>query len=265
VLDIHWYEEEAEWGWIEGEGWLPRLMGLRDDILQGDYRLLYLAWLKTVTWEEEMLPEVEEPPVPAGLRQLSPGLRTFIELFELDESLVAAAAEASGHPESMSEAQLQQAIGQLSPESRDAWLLRLARGEPLLSNTFNRELFKLIDRPKSTPPSRRTIGDLFASAERIEKAARDKHLAEARARHLKKMETLAAQETQLWQAVIDLIERKTGKSYDQAVQHLSDLQALAQHQGEQATFQARLNKICRDYSSLSALRRRLKEAKLYKL
>jgi hypothetical protein len=265
VLNIKWHEEESEWGWIEGEGWLPRLMGLREDILRGDYRLLYLAWLKAITLEEEILDEVNEPPVPAGLRQLSPGLRTFIELFELDEHLVAAAAEASGSPESVSEAQLRQAIGQLSQETRDAWLLRLAQGEALLSVAFNRELLKLLDLPQQAQPSRRTVDDLVTAAERIEKGARDKRAAEAQARRLKKMETLATREAQIWQEVMDLIGHKTGKSYDQAVEHLTDLRDLSKHQGEEAVFQARLNKIYQDYRNLSGLLRRLRKANLYEL
>jgi hypothetical protein len=263
VLNIEWHEEGG-WGWIEGEGWLPRLMGLRDDILRGDYRLLYLAWLKAVTLED-MLDEVEEPPVPPGLRQLSSGLRTFIELFELDEHLVMAAAEASGRPEGVTEAQLRRAISQLSRETCDAWLLRLAQGEPQLAVAFDRELLKLLDRPQPAQLARRTIGDLLAAAERIQKAEQAKQAAAAQARHLKKMETLAAQEAQIWQEVFDLIERKTGKAYDQAAEHLADLRDLANHQGEQAAFQARLNTVYRDYRNRSALLRRLRQAKLYEL
>ncbi|MBE7554283.1 MAG: hypothetical protein HS126_24750 [Anaerolineales bacterium] len=160
--------------------------GLRDDILRGDYRLLYLAWLKAITLEEEMLETVKEPPVPPGLRQLSPGLRAFIELFELDEHLVAAAAEASGSPEVVSEADLRRAIGQLSREQAEAWLLRLAQGEAQLSVAFNRELAKLSDRPQPNPPTRRTISDLFTATERVEKEIRAKRAAEARVRHLKR-------------------------------------------------------------------------------
>ncbi|MBN1995061.1 MAG: hypothetical protein JW953_20370 [Anaerolineae bacterium] len=265
VLNIEWHEEEAEWGWIEGEGWLPRLMGLRDDILRGDYRLLYLAWLKAITLDEEILDEVEEPPVPAGLRQLSAELRTFVELFELDEHLVAAAAEASGSPKNVSEAQLRQAIGQLSTETRETWLLRLAQGEPQLSVAFNRELLKLMEQPQQAPLSRRTIGDLFAATDRMQKEAQDKRAAEARARHLKKMESLAAQESRLWQDVINLIEQKSGKSYDQAVVHLLDLRDLAQYQEQQSVFQSRLNKVYQDCRHLSGLLRRLRNAKLYDL
>jgi hypothetical protein len=265
ILNLRWHEEAPDWGWIEGAGWLPRLIALRDDILRRDYRLLYLAWLKAVTLEVEMLDDTVEPPVPAGLRQLSPGLQTFIELFELDEHLAAAAAEASGAPESITEGQLRHAIDRLSSEERQSWLLRLAQGEPHLSATFNRQLLELLDQPSSSQKSRRSIAELYAAAERLEKILRDKRTAEARARHLKKMERLATRESQLWQEVIELIERKTGKSYDQAVAHLSDLRDLANHRGEETTFQARLNKIYQDYPTLSGLRRRLQKAKLYKL
>ncbi len=79
------------------------------------------------------------------------------------------------------------------------------------------------------------------------------------------MESLAARETQIWQEISDLLEQKTGSAYEQAVQHLADLRGLAQHQGEQAAFQARLNKIYRDYHNRSALIRRLHQAKLYEL
>jgi hypothetical protein len=215
---------------------------------------------------EEVLDTVEEPPVPPGLRQLSTGLQTFIERFELDEYLVAAAAEASGSPDTIDEAQLRQAIGRLSPQAQTAWLLRLAQGrEPQLSVAFQRELLKLLDRPQPEQPARRTIGDLWTAAERIAKEVQAQHAAEAQARHLKKMVSLAAQEGQLWQEVIDLIEQKKGNAYDQAVAHLTDLRDLAQHRSEEATFQARLNTIYRDYRSLSALLRRLRKANLYEL
>ena len=63
------------------------MLSLRDDILQGDYRMLYLAWLRVME-AEDLLDSVQEPPVPAGLKELSPALRTFIDFFEIDEMLV---------------------------------------------------------------------------------------------------------------------------------------------------------------------------------
>jgi hypothetical protein len=60
---------------------------LRDDILRGDYRVLYLAWLKTLEMED-VLGSVTEPPVPSGLGKLTPALRRFVEFFEIDETLI---------------------------------------------------------------------------------------------------------------------------------------------------------------------------------
>jgi len=42
ILEISINDEEG-FGWIEGEGNLSSLIGLRQEILQGDYRLLYLG------------------------------------------------------------------------------------------------------------------------------------------------------------------------------------------------------------------------------
>jgi chorismate mutase len=264
ILNMQWHEEAPDWGWIEGENWLPRLLPLRDDLLRGDYRLLYLAWLKA-TDLEDMLDTVTEPPVPTGLRQLSPPLQTFIELFDLDPHLIATAAQASGAPVSISEAQLRRAIAQLSPETQAQWLLRLAQGEALLSTAFNQTLLKLIDLPQTSPSTPRTLGELWAAADEIGQAAVAKAVAEAKAKHLKQMETLAAREDQLWQEIITLIEQKNGRAYDLTVAHLRDLSELARHKNEEAQFQTRLNSIHRDYGRLSALIRRLRTAGLYEL
>ena len=261
ILNMQWHEEAPEWGWIEGENWLPQLLPLRDDLLRGDYRLLYLAWLKA-TELEDMLDSVTEPVVPSGLRQLSPPLQTFIELFDLDPYLVSAAAQAGGAPVSISDVQLRRAIAQLSPEMQAQWLLRLAQGEAQLATAFNQTLMKLIDLPQTSPALPRTLGDLWAAADEIGQAAAVQAAAEAEAKHLKKMETLAAREDQLWQEIITLIEQKNGRAYDQAVAHLRDLSELARHKNEEAQFQARLNSIHRDYGRLSALIRRLRSAGL---
>jgi hypothetical protein len=89
-------EEQAEW--TEGEGWLDALMALREELIQGDFRVLYLAWLKAAEVAVEMEDIAEdtlEPPVPAGLGQLSPALETFARFFDIDAALLAVAAQQS--------------------------------------------------------------------------------------------------------------------------------------------------------------------------
>ena len=47
ILDLSFNEEEPD-DWIEGEGMLNELIDLREELIQGDFRILYLAWLKAM-------------------------------------------------------------------------------------------------------------------------------------------------------------------------------------------------------------------------
>ena len=51
ILDMDLSEEEGG-DWIEGEGSLSGLLSLRSDIIQGDHRSLYLAWLKAMSVQD---------------------------------------------------------------------------------------------------------------------------------------------------------------------------------------------------------------------
>lgn len=66
---------------------LPKI---REGLMTGDTRLLYLGWL-ACNWDEESV----EPPVPAGLGKLLPELTELIDFYELDSDLLAAANQQS--------------------------------------------------------------------------------------------------------------------------------------------------------------------------
>ena len=164
ILDIQFHDEEGH-DWVEGMGWLPAMIGLRDDILRGDYRTLYLVWLKTSEMED-LLDSVTEPPVPPGLNKLSPALRTFIDFFEIDEFLIRLAAEASSDQKTASEGWLRGAIALLPEEERDGFLLRLAQGEAHLSVELNRRLRQVAPMPEPELRPQRTVGQLLREAEK---------------------------------------------------------------------------------------------------
>ncbi len=136
-------------------GDLAALTPLRDDILRGDYRCLYLAWLLAAEDSEHSERELE-PPVPAGLGELSPALVEFCDFFVLDEALVRVAAEASPPQQPAGGFPLEQALARLPAEERDGFLLRLAQGEPHLSLALNRRLQQLVEMPRqpSAAPQR---------------------------------------------------------------------------------------------------------------
>ncbi|MCW3051059.1 MAG: uncharacterized protein JWN14_229, partial [Chthonomonadales bacterium] len=45
--------EDGGGDWIEGEGWMDRLLPLRDELIRGDYRALYIGWLSSVYQSQE--------------------------------------------------------------------------------------------------------------------------------------------------------------------------------------------------------------------
>ena len=262
VLNIEFHEEGGD-NWIEGEGWLDALIPLRDDILRGDYRALYLVWLKTLLWED-VLDTVVEPPVPPGLRKLTPALERFVELFEIDKTLLQVATETSGERSTTADDWMRSAIGQLPREEGDAFLLRLVQGEPHLGLALRTRLRALAGKPKAqaSDASRRTVGQLLGEAERRRELARKRRAAAAERKRIQRLEALAAREAEVWKEVYALIERKNGSAYDTAVRHLCELRELAAYQGRAAAFQQQMLEIRALYSRRPALLRRLDKAGL---
>ncbi len=163
VLGIRLDEEES-FGWVDGEGWLDRLIGLREEVLRRDYRALYLAWLKGITLEYHVNREALEPPIPPGLAALTPPLQAFVELFDVDKDLLEDATKRSPalKPACLSQARLRQAIQGMTEEDKNAFLLRLLADEPRLSLSLYQHL-GFLPAPAAGEHSRRTVGDLLAS------------------------------------------------------------------------------------------------------
>lgn len=261
ILDISLNEEEGL-GWIEGEGWLSSLSRLRDELLQGDYRTLYLAWLRAA--ELQGIDDDElEPPVPPGLTELSPPLASFVDLLALDEYLLQAAAEASPSRQPAPAIAPEQAIALLSPTERDAFLVRLARGEAHLSLVLNRRLQELVSPPRPTvSATRRTWGELRATANRLRREAKRRAAEAAEAQRIAELQAFAPHEAEAWREVQALIEEKKPTSYDKAVALLVRLRDLADYQGRRADFETRIADLQARYANRPALRDRLQRARL---
>ncbi len=86
------FENEPEQNdWNDSTGWMGSRIFLRSELLRGDLRCLYLGWLLCVQCEEFAEEELE-PPMPAGLGELSAPLYSLIEFLGIDEDLVEVAA-----------------------------------------------------------------------------------------------------------------------------------------------------------------------------
>jgi hypothetical protein len=284
ILNIDFQDEGMDW--VEGEGQLASLAPLRDDILRGDLRALYLAWLASAArgtaaegdddlddeeeWDDaEERDQVDgdeliEPPVPPGLGQLSAPLRAFMEFFDIDQDLVGAAAAASPALKATTEP-IERWVPLLPEVERNSFLVRAARGEPIGAELLRR-LREVggAARPAAATAPRRSFSAIVEAAEEVRRERKERERQAAERARLAKLEALAKREGQVWAQVPELLSRRTASGYEEAVAHLVELRDLAVYQGKRAAFDARLEDILAPYATSAALLRRLREKKLVK-
>lgn len=114
----------------------------------GDFRVLYLAWLKAAEnalGGEDIDGDTLEPPVPPGLNQLSDALKTFVSFLEIDDAMLVVAAQKSKERKQES-LQLEKWVETLPIKEQHNFLKRLSRGETGLSVLLNRRLHELANK-----------------------------------------------------------------------------------------------------------------------
>ena len=261
ILDICCRDEDGG-HWFEGEARLSALAPLRDEILAGDYRALYLAWLLAAA--ANAINEELEPPIPPGLKELSAPLAEFVRFFQLDAFLVQAAAQASEPLRPAPAPALEALIARLPRSECDAFLHRLAEGEPLLALKLNRRLQELagpLARPQAAAVQR-TWAELREIAAQLRQAeARHQH-ADAEARRIKDLQDFAPRAPEAWRDVQALIEEKKARPYDEAVALLVKLRDLAVFQNRLPEFHARMTALQAQYAGRPAFQERLRKAGL---
>ncbi len=231
-------EEGGEW--VEGEGQLSSMISVRGELARGDLRALYLGWLLRVQAGELEGSNVE-PPVPPGLRELSPSLERLAEFLRIGGDLLHAAASTS------------RPLGDAVPHRAEvgAWVGRLATEErdEIITNlivdadtTLIAELVQRYLKEKPTPEdtgstARRTARELLGAAESFteermrteaakrasENARREREAAMARE---KRLDSLVGREPELWADIDGLIATRQTRSYNEAVSALVDLRDL---------------------------------------
>ena len=95
---ITWSLEASEnyerFGMEDGRGWMARLAPVRDELLRGDLRSLYIGWLAAGAGEM-MDDEETEPLSVSGLANLTAAQQALAEFLEMDPDLLAGAGMGS--------------------------------------------------------------------------------------------------------------------------------------------------------------------------
>lgn len=265
ILDISLNSEDY-YTWIDDDDkWLPGLVGLREELMKGDLRMLYLAWLGSGFIEDggDAPEDMPEPPVPLNLKKLSPALKHFAEAFLIDSDLIAAAAEVSPTLQSNQEP-IAEWIAKLPEAKRNSYLVRVAQGDAHVGTELMQYL-RQVNASKTTPESittDRTLADLIEIAKGKEKQRkREEQAAAAKARR-KHLDAIAPKTQVLWEKVKDLIALKQATPYDEAVGLLIDLRDVAELQGKQKVFQKQILQLKADCSNRPGFLTRLKKAHL---
>ncbi|WP_299441517.1 hypothetical protein [uncultured Rhodospira sp.] len=245
IIDLTQHDEDG-WDddWDEGSGWLAALAPLRADVISGDLRLFYLAWLTAV--EDDLLPDDALEPLP-GIGPLTGALDAFASFFRLDPDLVAAAAERSAEAALSADA-VRQGIASIPEADKTDLLVRVVEGDPHVAADLKARLREQSGEP--TAP-RRMVADLRARADAIRhereqaEAARQAEAQRRRAEEAEKarrarLDVLRRRGTAVWRDIEGDIEQRNASGYDRAAQTLADLKTLADEQGTAADFARRL-------------------------
>jgi hypothetical protein len=276
---ITWRLEESEnydrFGMDDGRGWMAILAPVRDELLRGDLRSLYIGWLQAVTVE---MPDDDqmEPLSISGLGNLTAAQLALAEFLEVDEDLLAGAG--MGCPASLKT--------EISPQETDTWINSLPRDE---ANSILKQLLEGKGQQAErsiknrfaawrrglqtgdTEAIRRSVGKLRQNAEkarliRLEKQKRDREKEETRRRKKREayLKKLSTDFSKAWESAKEPVERGSGRGYDEACQILVDISEAYSLFGTKKQFREELERFMVDHLQRKALIQRLEKAGIWK-
>nr|WP_228045865.1 hypothetical protein [Saccharopolyspora sp. HNM0983] len=281
VLDFTSEDHHGEFDFdYDAETLLSAIVGTRAELMTGDLRPLYLAWLAAYgAWErdEDVFDRDAdndlEPPVPPGLGTLTAAQQALASFLRLDDDLIATAVGASTPIDEYADDpdELAAWINRMPVIDKDRLLVRVAQGEAV---RVQMELLRHSrgDASRTIPgPDRRTVADLLDEAARRraererrraeqradEQARREQERLDARERRLDK---LADEEHAAWSRVGAMIATRKSTEYDAAVTLLTDLRTLAEREDRDDTFAARALALREAHARKPALIERLDRA-----
>jgi len=248
---ITWSLEESEnydrFGMEDGRGWMARLAPVRDELMRGDLRSLYIGWLAAVAGEM-MDDDDVEPLSVGGLASLTAAQQALAEFLEVDPDLLAGAG--MGSPAEQ-ETEVSQREMEKWIDALPSWRRGLQTGD--------------------TDAPRRTVGELRQNAEkarqiRLEKQRRDRKQREIKRREKRKayLKNLSSDFTKAWASVKEPVERGSGRGYDEACRMLVDIAEAYDLFATKEQFHKELKKFMDGHTRRKALILRLVKAGIWR-
>ena len=270
ILDLHFREMEGPDVWIDYE--LGSLISIRDELMEGDLRALYIAWLASQCMmfgyeedQEEEDYEILVPPVPPAFGKLTEAQQALAELLQVrEELLVAASQHSTGNMLTVQKDDFAIWIELLPADSKKEYLLRLAHNEPGLSSLFVRELRELNrdnDKVRPSTGERVTYATLNSESKILQNKREREKRERDRAEHLQHLQYIHDHQETYWKQINQAVEHTVGARYDDAVRDLVVLREVADQFNETREFQERFRTWIRPYMRRPGLIKRLQDHK----
>lgn len=260
----------------DGSGWMRRLAPLRDELLRGDLRPLYLGWLAGAG-SGEVREGAPEPEVPAGLSELSPPQQALVEFLEVDPDMLAAAAAESTHVLRSDAAEGHRIDAWLGEWSRDEMvavlkLITQGLGYEAERRVRSRHAAWLKSQRSSVVAAtgRRSVAELrelakSASVVRMDREAKERAKQEAEHRRQREIQLrrMMTDVDKYWETIDVQAKRGSASGYGQAVRVLADLAEGYALTSSSKEFERALRRFLVRHATRGALLRRLTEAGLW--
>lgn len=234
---------------------LPKI---REGLMAGDLRALYLGWL-ACNWDKEAL----EPPVPAGLVKLPPELAELTDFYELDGDLLAAASEQSPKlpGQAARKADVDGWLARQTPETLRALMWRVLQDDAAAVRAESLTAIRHQSGKASWPTGggTRTFEELRETA----RARADQRKKREQASKKRKVDKRLAKMRKDPSATISdaekLVQSRSTDNYLEAAKLLAQLRdAIGGDEGSRIADQA-ARKIVKKYPTLSYVKRAFKE------
>ncbi|HBH29832.1 MAG: hypothetical protein N839_0011230 [Desulfofustis sp. PB-SRB1] len=275
TLSLEESENYDRFGMEDGRGWMARLAPVRDELLRGDLRSLYIGWLPAVA--EELMDDDElEPLSVVELANLTAAQQALAEFLEVDPDLLAGAGMGSpaAQEREVSQREMDKWIDALPREETHLIMKQLLEGNGRQAELSIRNRFASWRRGLQTGDAdapRRTVGALRQNAQRaryirLEKQKRDRDQLETKRCEKRKeyLKNLSSDFPKAWASVRELVERGTGRGYDEACRILVDIADAYALYVTKKDFQQELEKFMAGHPRRKALIQRLVKAGIWK-
>ena len=146
-----------------GECWMSQLLPIREELLAGDLRSLYIAWLGMVQAREFEAKDIE-PPIPPGLSNLTAAQTALAEFLHISPALIKIAAKQSPPLKARSpqDRQLKSYLAGLTRPALERIALRSLKNE---AEVVKREVLRKIAVPirktKKKDNNRRSVAEIY--------------------------------------------------------------------------------------------------------